>query len=135
MPDWQTESCGRNLQSHVAFLGRLYQAQYRAAKSGWASLKIHDKMNLYLLSSFLKSAYEGISMNNLTFRKPTHIFRSDACKYGLGGYNITSGRAWQYTIPVDCRLRTSLNSLEFLACMITLWVEALENNIDPKSCL
>ena len=94
MPDWPTESCGRNLQSHVAFLGRLYQAQYRAAKSGWASLKIHDKMNLYLLSSFLKSAYEGISMNILTFCKPAHVFCSDACEYGQGGYNITTGRAW-----------------------------------------
>ena len=38
-------------------------------------------------------------------------------------------------IPEDCRLRTSLNSLEFLACLITIWIEILDSNIDPESCL
>jgi hypothetical protein len=70
--------------------------------------------------SFLDSAKEGLLMNNLTYRKPTHLYRSDASEFGLGGYNITSGDARQFELPVDCRLRTSLNSLEFLACMITI---------------
>jgi hypothetical protein len=92
-------------------------------------------MDLHLLLSFLHSAYEGISMNVLTFRKPTHVFCSDASEFGLGGYNLVSGRAWYFEIPVDCRLRMLLNSLEFLACTITIWVEASGDNISSESCI
>jgi hypothetical protein len=35
------------------FLGRLYQAQYRAVKSGWTSLTYNEKMDLHLMISFL----------------------------------------------------------------------------------
>jgi hypothetical protein len=74
-------------------------------------------------------------MNLLTFRKPTIILRSDASKFGISGYNIVSGQAWRLELPVDCRLRTSLNSLEFIACMITIWVNFLNDNIDKESCI
>jgi hypothetical protein len=74
-------------------------------------------------------------MNLLTFRKPTIIFCSDASEFGIGGYNITSGQAWRMELPVDCRLRTSLNSLEFIACMIAIWVNFLYGNIDRESCI
>jgi hypothetical protein len=84
------------------FMGHLYQAQYRASKSGWTSLTTNEKMDLHLLLSFLKSAFDGLSMNNLTFQKPTNIYRSDASEFSLGGYNIISGKVWHYKIPVDC---------------------------------
>jgi hypothetical protein len=117
------------------FLGRLYQAQYRAVKSGWTSLTYNEKMDLHLMISFLDSAHDGLSMNLLTFRKPTHLYRSDSSEFGLGGYNITTGKAWRFKIPVDCHLRTSLNSLEFIACLITIWVDMLSSNIHKESCL
>lgn len=117
------------------FLGRLYQAQYRATKSGWMSLTCNEKMDLHLMICFLDSAHDGLSMNLLTFRKPTHFYRSDASEFGLGGYNITTSKAWCFEIPVDCHLRTSLNSLEFIACMITIWVDILSSNLGTKSCL
>jgi hypothetical protein len=74
-------------------------------------------------------------MNLLTYRKPTIILCSDASEFGIGGYNIVSGQAWRLELPVDCRLRTSLNSLEFIACMVTIWVNILNGNIDKESCI
>lgn len=74
-------------------------------------------------------------MNNIVFRQPTHVYRPDTSEFKLGGYNIVSGKAWRFEIPIDCQLRTSLNSLEFLACMITIWVHCISNDIDPESCI
>jgi hypothetical protein len=74
-------------------------------------------------------------MNNLTYRKPTHIYRSDSSEFGLGGYNITSGVAWRFELPVDCRLCTSINTLEFIACMVNIWVDSFNNSLEPESCL
>lgn len=102
------------------FLGRLYQAQNRASTSGWTCLNLNEKMDLHLLITFLESAHDGLSMNNLSFRKPTHLYRSYASEFGIGGYNIISGRAWRFELPTECHQRTSLNSLELLSCMITL---------------
>jgi hypothetical protein len=53
----------------------------------------------------------------------------------LCGYNIVTGNAWRFKLPVDCRLRTSLNSLEFLSCVITIWVDMLSSQIEATSCL
>jgi hypothetical protein len=91
-------------------------------------------MDLHLLISFLNLAKEGLPMNNLTFCKPTHLYRSDASEFGLGGYNVITGHAWHFELPVDCHLRTSLNSLEFLACLITTWIDILSDNIQAESC-
>jgi len=32
-------------------------------------------------------------------------------------------------------LRTSLNSLEFLACLITIWVDIPNNDVSPEDCI
>jgi hypothetical protein len=53
----------------------------------------------------------------------------------MGGYNITSGVAWRFEIPVDCHLRTSINSLEFITCVIKIWVDDFHNSLEPESCL
>jgi hypothetical protein len=127
-------ACIYNPMRH--FLGRIYQAFYRASSSrGWTTLKETEILDFQTLTSFLNSAKEGISMNNLTFRKPSHIYRSDSSEFGMGGYNITSGVAWRFELPIDCRLRTSINSLEFIACLINIWVDVFHNTIEPESCL
>jgi hypothetical protein len=79
--------------------------------------------------------YKGVSLNNLVFRKPTHILRSDSSLFGLGGYNIATGKAWRIELPEDCRLRSSLNSLEFIAALISIWIELLDNSLEAESCL
>jgi hypothetical protein len=92
-------------------------------------------MDLHLMISFLDYANQGILMNVLTFRKPTLIYRLDTSEFGIRGYNIMSGNAWRFELPVDCRLRTSLNSLEFISCMITIWVDVLSSKIRSTDCL
>jgi hypothetical protein len=53
----------------------------------------------------------------------------------MGGYNLTSGLGWRFKLPIECRLRISLNSLEFLACVISIWTGILSNSIEPESCI
>lgn len=118
------------------FMGRLYQALHRSRHNGWTKLKFSEKEDLIIFQKFLNTTtFHGVSMNNLTYRKPTHILRSDSSLFGLGGYNIGSGKAWRLEIPEDCRLRTSLNSLEFLAAMISIWIEFLDSTIEEESCI
>ena len=57
-------------------------------------------------------------MNLLVEREPDHYLRTDACEHGLGGFNLSTGRAWQWEIPATLRHRASINFLEFLACVI-----------------
>jgi hypothetical protein len=76
------------------FLGCLRHALLRSSKHGWTTLRLSEKSDLHLINSFLLEATNGISMNNLVFRKLSIINRSDASEFGIGGYNIASGRAW-----------------------------------------
>ncbi len=49
----------------------------------------------------------------------------DASLHGIGGYNILTGKAWCFQLPIDCRLRTTLNSLEFIAVLVAIWMDDL----------
>jgi hypothetical protein len=100
------------------FLGRLYHALARASKHHWTSLTLHEKLDLHLTQKFLHEAASGVSINNIVFRKPSIIYRSDASEFGIGGYNVTTGMAWRYEINTKLRLHTTLNSLEFIACVL-----------------
>ena len=85
--------------------------------------------DLKLCSEFLTTAHAGILMNLIVFRKPSHEYVS------VGGYSLTSGKAWCFQLPVDCQHRVSLNSLEFVAALITLWVDVLDDVLPPEPCL
>ncbi len=118
------------------FLGRLREALQRSRINNWTSLKITEKQDIILMKQFLKKAsLQGVSINNLTFRKPTHIYQSDASLHGLGGYNLLTGKAWRFEIPENLRLKTSLNSLEFIAALLSIWMDAFHNDIKEESCL
>jgi len=85
------------------FLGRISQAFYRANLSkGWMVLKDTKIQDFKLLQAFLDNAAKGYSMNNIMFRKKTHIYHSDSSEFGMGGYNLTSGVAWRFKLPADC---------------------------------
>jgi hypothetical protein len=118
------------------FMGRLYRALYRSkARLEWTSLTTNELLDLSLHSEFLQYAKRGVLFNNVAFRKPTHIFRSDASEFGLRGYSILSGHAWRWEMPTDLRLRTSINSLEFISSVITIWFEIIHGFIQPENCL
>ena len=90
--------------------------------------------DLYLWLEFLKQANKGMSMNLLTYRTPTHVYRSDACEHGLGGFSA-KGRAWRWQIPNYLLYRAHINLLEFLASVICIWIDEIEGNIAPEDCL
>ena len=120
------------------FLGRLRTSLYAASRRGWATLRSPQLADLRLWQSFLQFAHQGISLNLLSFRLPSHILRSDACEHGLGGFSATTGIAWRWELPVELRLRATLNSLEFLATYINAWMEchlALSSPVPPCSIL
>jgi len=74
-------------------------------------------------------------MNIVVFRKPMYIYHSDASEHGIGGYSLTSGRAWHFELTENCHHHVSLNSLEFVTSFITIWVDTIESHIQPKPCL
>jgi hypothetical protein len=82
---------------------------------------------------FLDIAKKGIDMNLIAFRKPTHIYRSDSCPFGLGGYS-DKGFAWCFEIPEDLRFRASNNLLEYIASIITPWVDMLTGQLNQGDC-
>jgi hypothetical protein len=119
------------------FLGRLRTALHVASKNTRRLHKLSAAciadLRLWLL--FLRRARSGMSLNNLILQIAKWIFRTDACEHGIGGYCLNTGCAWRWELPVDLRLRASLNSLEFLACYVGMAVEFAWGNIPTESCL
>jgi hypothetical protein len=105
------------------FLGRLYRASERAKVNGSVRLSNSQWDDLGLWEQFLDDALRGVSINRLVARWPTRIVRVDACPQGIGGYGLQSGVAWRLHLEPDLIGRGSLNSLEFLAALVGVWVE------------
>ena len=87
-----------------------------------------------MMLDFLKIANSGISLNSITFRLPTHIYRSDSCPHGLGGYSH-EGWAWRWYLPKNLLLRASNNLLEHLAAVISPWVDILAGRLNQQDCI
>jgi hypothetical protein len=82
---------------------------------------------------FLRIARQGINMNLVAFRRPTHIYRLDSCPFGLGGYS-DEGFAWRFKIPKDLRFQASNNLLEYVASIISPWVNLLADRLNWGDC-
>ena len=118
----------------IHFMSRIRQEMGRAKNRRMIKVKqtAIDDLNLHL--DFLKLAHNGISMNQISYRKPTHTYRADACPFGLGGYSL-KGRAWCFQIPTELRFRATINMLEHLASIVGPWIDLIENNLPPLSCI
>jgi hypothetical protein len=116
------------------FQSRMYSAIERAKKYRQTRLRAEERRDLRLFRHLLSVARKGISLNNIAFRLPEHFGRSDAFEGGLGGYDLTSGRAWRFPIPTELQHRKSQNYLEYLACMIQLVCMLAENKWEPGDC-
>lgn len=79
--------------------------------------------------SFLDMTKEDISLVSIAFRNPASIYQSDALESSLNRYIIISGSAWYFKFLIDCRLHVSLNSLEFIEYVNTIWVDILNQKI------
>ena len=115
------------------FLSHLRELQQLATHR--RSIRISDNCrdNLLLMLQFLDIAKKGIDMNLIAFCKPTHVYRSDSCPYGLGGYS-DEGFAWRFEIPADLRFRASNNLLEYIALIITPWIDMLAGRLNHGDC-
>ena len=115
------------------FLGRLRRLQMSTTKRRKVNIKQVHVDDLNLMIKFLMKSHNGINMNLITFRLPTHVYFSDACPAGMGGYNH-NGTAWRFKIPLPLQNRASINMLEHIASTIGPWLDLISNTIPPLSC-
>jgi hypothetical protein len=78
--------------------------------------------------TFLEIGGKGGEMNLIAYLAPMHVYHSDLCPVGLGGYS-NEEFAWCYSIPQSLQFRTSNNLLKFLAAIITPWIDILANHL------
>ncbi len=83
------------------FMNNLYALEEKAfvAKPHAVKITPRARADAELHKKCLKKAHTGISMNLLTFRKPTHLIIGDACEHGLGACHVESGVGYRYVIP------------------------------------
>ena len=119
------------------FMNNLYSLEEKAYKAKPHAIKISGrvKADARLHKKCLKLAHEGISMNLLTFRKPTHLIIGDACEHGFGACHVESGVGYRYIIPPELRGRAHINLLEFLTQVVQIWFDAIEKRISKRSCI
>ncbi len=72
-------------------------------------------------------------MNSLAFRAPNRIYYSDSCPAGLGEYS-DEGHAWRFQVPTNLQFRATNNLLEYLAAIITPWVDILAGRLNSGDC-
>lgn len=117
------------------FLSRLRELHTRAARNKRQRTKIPTICiaDLKLMEYFLQKAHKGVNMNQIAFRRPTHVYRSDSCPAGLGGYSHT-GFAWRFYLPYNLLFRASNNLLEHIAAIITPWVDIIAGRLRKGDC-
>ncbi len=101
----------------------------RSIKINYECLK-----DLEMFQVFLKIANDGISLNSISFKRPTHIYRSDLCPAGLGGY-IDRGWAWRWYLPKNLLFPALNNFLKHLAAVIYPWVDILAGRLKNQDCI
>lgn len=117
------------------FLSRLRELHTRAVRNKCRRTKITPACiaDLKLMLFFLEKAHHGVNLNQIAFRRPTHVYRSDSCPARLGGYSH-AGFAWRYYLPDDLLFRASNNLLEHIAAVITPWIDIIEGRLDVGDC-
>lgn len=117
------------------FLSRIRELHTMAKRRNRQNITIPPSCldDLHLFLFLLQKAKDGINMNILVYRKPTHVYRSDSCPAGLGGYSA-DGHAWRFYLPPNLLSRASNNLLEHLAAVITPWIDIINGRIQPNDC-
>ena len=105
----------------------------RCEKFGSQKLQKWEKNNLILWKEFLeRTCTEGISTNNIAFTKITSYLITDACEHGMGRINLKSGRAWRFKFPEWMSKKFHINFLEFLASIVSIWLDIIQDNNQTK---
>jgi hypothetical protein len=100
----------------------------------YLSKTVLDDLQLWV-EYFLPKIHQGISLNIISFRRPSYICWSDACPQGLGSYDY-KGNAWRFQIPDSFRqsMLQQNNSLEFVASLVSVWVALVNNYAEKEMC-
>ena len=127
-------------------LMRYFLNRIRKVLQNWGDRLVTKKAKRYLASPviedlklwhrcFLPKVYQGLSLNLITYRRPTIACWSDACPQGMGGFD-TFGNAWQYKLSTEeteaCTHQN--NSLEFVASLITVWLTIDLGHAKQEEC-
>jgi hypothetical protein len=72
-------------------------------------------------------------MNQIAYWQPTHVYPSNSCPAGMGGYS-NKGFAWRLPLDDNLKFRASNNLLEHLADVISPWVNILARHLKPNDC-
>ena len=112
------------------FMNNLYALEMKSSESK-QNIKVtrNARKDVELHIQFLEKARLGINMNLLTFRKPMYTTIGDACEHGLGAFNVETGTAWTYEIPITLRGRSQMNLLEFITQVVSVWFDFSEGRI------
>ena len=114
------------------FLSRFRKLAAKAPRHKRLLIPPRVRSDLTLWLCFLSHAHRGFSMNSLSYRLLTHVFRSDACETGLVGFSH-KGRAWRFKLPQDLQGQAHINLLEYIGCVVGIWVYYIEGSIPPES--
>jgi len=90
--------------------------------------------DLAFWETLLAKALRGVSFNVIVFRRPTHVYLTDSCPYGLSGFSLCSGRAWRIKLPRDLIGKASNDLLEFIAGVISIWIDIIEGRVGTFDC-
>jgi hypothetical protein len=115
------------------FLSRLRFLKQRAENRLQITINKQCKEDLLFLLFVLGKCHQGINLNLIAFRQPTHVYRSDSCLDGLGGYSH-EGFGWRFYLPNNLKFRASNNLLEHLTAIITLWIEIIAGRLKKGDC-
>jgi len=111
------------------FLNRLRHLLSRCERYGKQQIQKFERDDLLLWLKFLdKASMEGISTDNITFTEVTSHIITDACEFGLGGFNMDTGKAWRYKLPSWMTATFHINLLEFIASVVAIWLDIIDDN-------
>jgi hypothetical protein len=125
---------------------RYFISRIRLALTTWDVSKKSKKVERYLTTqvledltlwraSFLPAISKGMSLNLITYRRPSFLCWSDACPDGMGDFDHM-GNAWRFRIPDKFHeaMGTKNNCLEFIASIITIWQAILYERSGKEEC-
>ena len=81
------------------FLNHLRHLQMRTEKQHNVHIPKSVLSDLQLFVTLINQAHISTNINNLIFRRRSHIYWSDSCPFGWGGYSAR-GRAWRFYTPL-----------------------------------
>ena len=135
---WQSMNGKCNTAAYIHremrfFLSKMTFCQRLAVQRGGsavAPLAVLPQLELWK-KALTRLSTIGRSINHVTFTLPHMFTKEDASKKGLGGFNCT-GLGWRFIIPPALWDLLHINTLEFMAVVITIWLTILAMDIKDR---